>query len=87
MASEAPFKRGDWVIITHKHKPLCVIGQVAERASSRYGDGFVLENTYRFDPEGIDDLYPNEWPAYYRGSQFVYEKLGEPPAALPEERL
>lgn len=84
--NEQPFKRGDWVIITRRDGPLCVIGQVTGPSSwyttdaGEHESGFVIDTYYRYDPDRIDDSHPGDWPA--GEAHLVYEKLAEPPAEL-----
>lgn len=53
---------GDWVIITHKEKELCIVGQVTVCESVHYGTGIVIDTYYRYDPYRFDERYPGEWP-------------------------
>jgi len=68
---------GDWVIITHREKELCIVGQVTRASSTHYTPGIAIDTYYSYDPAKYDKRWPGEWPTAL--NHLRVEPFGGPP--------
>ena len=68
---------GEWVMITHSLKDMCIVGRI-RKLGGRYG-GIVIDTYYRYDPTGQDgpSSFPGQWPTG-EGSELHIELIAPP---------
>lgn len=77
----AKFEVGDWVIITHRNKPLCIVGRVLKLAKMDSGASAVeVDAIWHYDPLNIDQYQPNMWPIEW--ADLHVEHCGPPDGAV-----